>query len=59
MDWARKWLADFDAEIIRLVLFDRSNNSDAIDENMYWLTLEEKSSYKVELSFSSKLDWGS
>ena len=35
MDWARKWLADFYAEIIRLVLFDRSNNSDAIDENMY------------------------
>ena len=60
MDWARKWFANFDAEIIQLVLFDRSNNSDAIDVKMYWLTLEEKSSYKmVELSFSSKLDWDS
>ena len=44
----------------KLNLFDWSNNTDAIDVKMDWSVLDEKSSFKVlELTFSSKLDWGS
>ena len=60
MDWARKWLVDFNAGKIRLVSFDWSNNTGAIDMKMDGSVLEEKSSFKVlGLTFSSKLDWGS
>ena len=44
----------------QLVLFDRSNNTGAIDVKMDGSALEEKSSFKMlGLSFSFKLDWGS
>ena len=42
-----------------LVLFDWSNNTDAIDVKMDGSVLEERSSFKMlGFSFSSKLDWG-
>ena len=41
-------------------MFDRSNNTGAIDLKMDGSVLEEKSSFKMMgLTFSSKLDWGS
>ena len=44
----------------KLVLINRSNNSGLIDVKMDGCNLEEKLSFKMlELSFSSKLDWGS
>ena len=44
----------------QLVLFDRSNNTGAIDVKMDGSALEEKSSFKMlGLTFSFKLDWGS
>ena len=43
-----------------LVLFDRSNNTGAIDVKMGGSVLEEQSSFKMlGLTFSSKLDWDS
>ena len=40
-------------------LFDRSNNTGAIDVKMDGSFIEEKSSFKMlGLTFSSKLDWG-
>ena len=60
MDWCGKWLADFNAGKTKLVLFDRSNNTAAIDVKMDGSLLEEKSFFKMlGLTFSSKLDWGS
>ena len=60
MDWGRKWLVDFNAGKTQLVSFDRSNNNGSIDVKMDGSVLEEKSSFKMlELTFSSKLDWGS
>ena len=62
MDWGRKWLVDFSDGKTRLVLFDRSNNTVAIDVKMdgSGSVLEEKLSCKMlGLTFSSKLDWGS
>ena len=60
MDWGKKWLVDFNAGKIQLVLFDRSNNNGSIDVKMDGSILEEKSSFKMlGLTFSSKLDWGS
>ena len=42
-----------------LVLFDRSNNTGAIDMKIDGSVLEEKSSFNMlGLTFSSKLDWG-
>ena len=44
----------------RLVSFDWSNSTGAIDVKMDVSALEGKSSFKMEgLNFSSKLDWGS
>ena len=58
--WGRKWLVDFNAEKIQLVLLDRSYNTGAINVKMDGSVLEEKSSLKMlGLTFSSKLDWGS
>ena len=52
MDWARKWLIDFNAGKTQLISFDRSNNNSSIGVKM------EKSSFKMlGLTFSSKLDW--
>ena len=60
VDWGRKWLVDFNARKTQLVSFDWSNNARAIDVKMVGSVLEEKSSFKMlELTFSSKLDWGS
>ena len=60
MDWGKKWLVNFNAGKTQLVLFDRSNNTGAIDVKMDGSVLEEKSSFKMlGLTFSSKLDWGS
>ena len=57
MDWGRKSLVDFNAGKTQLVLFDRSNNTGAIDVKMDGSALEEKSSLKMlGLTFSSKLD---
>ena len=59
VDWGKKWLVDFNAVKIQLVSFDRSNNG-SIDVKMGGSILEEKPSFKMlELTFSSKLDWGS
>ena len=44
----------------KLVLFDRSKNTGAIDVKMGGFVLEEQSSFKMlGLTFSSKLDWDS
>ena len=60
VDWGRNWLVDFNAGKTQLILFDWSNSTAAIDVNMDGSILEEKSSFKMlELTFSSKLDWGS
>ena len=60
MDWGRKWLVDFNTGKTQLVLFNQSNNTDAIDVKMDRSVLEEKSYFKVlGLTFSFKLDWGS
>ena len=57
MDWAGKWLVDFDAGKTQPVLFDQSKNTGAIDVKMDGSVLEEKSSFKMlGLTFSSKLD---
>ena len=40
-------------------MFDRSNNNDSVDVTMDGSVLEEKSSLKMGLTFSSKLNWGS
>ena len=43
-----------------MVLFDRSNNTGAVDVKIDGSALEEKSSFKVlGLTFSSNLDWRS
>ena len=56
----RKWLVDFNAGKTQLLLFDRFNNTGAIDVKMDGSVLEEKSPFKMlGLTFSSKLDWGS
>ena len=45
---------------MQLVLFDQSDNTGAIDVKIGGSILEEKSSFKMlELTFSSKLGWGS
>ena len=59
MDWGRKWLVDLNAVKTQLVLFDRSNNTGAIDVKVDGSVLEGKSSFKMlRLTFASKLDWG-
>ena len=45
MDWGKKWLVDFNARKIHLVLFDRSNNNSSIIVKMDGSVLEEKSSF--------------
>ena len=59
MDWGRTWLVDFNAGKAELVLFDWSNNTGAIVVKVDGSVLEENSSFKMlDLTFSSKLDWG-
>ena len=58
LDWGRNWLVDFNAGKTQLVSFDRYKNTAAIDVKMDGSALEDKSSFKkLELTFSSKLDW--
>ena len=60
VNWGKKRLVDFNAEKTQLVLFGWSNNTVSIDVKMGGSVLEEKSYFKMlELTFSSKLDWGS
>ena len=60
VDWARKWLVDFNAGKTQLASFDPSKNTGTIDVKMDGSVLEEKTSFKMlGLTFSSKLDWGS
>ena len=60
MGWGRNWLVDFNAGKTQLVLFDRSNNTGAIDVKMDGSVLKENSFFKMlGLTSSSKLDWGS
>ena len=60
VDWGKKWLVDFSDGKTQLVSFDQSNNNGSIDVKMDWSVLEEKPSFKMlELTFSSKLHWGS
>ena len=57
VDWGGKWLVDFNAGKVQLVLFDWSNNNSSIDVKIDGSVLEEKSSFKMlALTFSSKLD---
>ena len=59
VDWGRKWLVDFNAGKTQIVSFDRFKGNGAIDVKMDGSVLEEKSSFKMlELTFSSKLNWG-
>ena len=59
VDWGKKWLVDFNAGKIPLVLFDGSNNTGSIEVKMDESVLDEKSSYKIlGWTFSPKLDWG-
>ena len=60
VDWGKKWVVDFNAGKTQLVSFDRSNNNGSIDVKKDGSVPEEKLSFKMlELTFSSKLDWGS
>ena len=59
MDCGKKWLVEFNAGKTQLVLFGLSNYIDSIDVKMDGSVFEEKSYFKMlELTFSSKLDWG-
>ena len=58
VDWGRKWHVDINVGKTQPVLFDRSNNTGAIDVKMDGSVPEKKSSFKMQgLTFSSKLDW--
>ena len=60
VDCSSKWLIDFNAGKTKLILFDQSNNTGAIDVKMDGSVLVEKSAFKMlGLTFSFKLDLGS
>ena len=60
VDWGKKWLVDFNARKIQLVLFDRSKNNVSIDVKLDGPKKKKKSSFKMlRLTFCSKLDKGS
>ena len=59
VEWGRKCLVGFNTGKTQLVLFDRSNNTGAIDVKMDGSVLEKKSFKMLGLTFPSKLDWGS
>ena len=60
VDWGREWLVNFNAGNTRLILFDQSNNTGAINVRIDVSVLEGKSLFKMlGLTFSSTLDWGS
>ena len=47
VDQDRKWLVDLNAGKTQLILFNQSNNTGAIDVEIDWSALEEKSSFKM------------
>ena len=55
-DWGKKWLVDFNAGKMQLVLFDWSNNNGSIDVKMGGSILEEKLSFKM-LGLTISLCW--
>ena len=60
MDWSQKWLFNFNAGKTSLILFDQSNNTNAIDVKMIESVLKEIHLLRCwGLNFSSKFDWGS
>ena len=60
VEWGRKWLVGFNGEKTKLVLFERSNNTCAIDVKMDGSVLEGKSCIKsLDFNFSPKLNKGS
>ena len=60
VDWGKKWLVDFNGGKTQLVSFYRSSNNGSIDVKIDGSVIKEISSFKMlELTFSSKLDWGS
>ena len=60
MEWGRKWLVGFNAEKTKLILFERSNNTCAIDVKMDGSVLEGKSYIKsLDFNFSLKFNKGS
>ena len=52
----KKWLVDFNAGKIQLVLFDQSNNTGSIDVKMGGSVLEGKPSFKMP-GLTSLLSW--
>ena len=54
LDWDSKWLVNFNAGKTGLVLFDRINNTGAIDVKMNGSVLEKSSFNMLGLTFSSK-----
>ena len=56
VDWSRKWLVYFNAGKTQWVLFGWCDKTGAIDAKMGRSVLEEKSSFKIFFTFSSKLD---
>ena len=60
VEWGRKWLVGFNGEKTKLVLFERSHNTCAIDVKMDGSVLEGKSCIKsLDFNFSPKLNKGS
>ena len=60
VEWGKKLLVNLNAGKTQLVLFEWSNNNGSIYVKMDGFVPEEKSSFKMlQLTFSSKLDWGS
>ena len=53
MDWGRKWLVDFNGGKTKLVSFDQSNKTGAIDVKMGGSVLQEKSSFKLPVVWGS------
>ena len=47
VDQSMKWFVDFNAAKIKLVLFDQSNNTGAIDAKIEGPVLEKKASFKM------------
>ena len=60
LEWGNKWRVNFDNDKNKIYLFNWSKHSVVIAVKMDGFNLEEKKSFKIlEVSFSSKLDWGS
>ena len=58
MDRSRKWLVDANAGKSRIVSFDWSNDTGAIDVKINGSIFEENHLLRCQDVFSSNLDWG-